>query len=86
MTRNVEYYALGHVSRFVRPGAVRIDSTSEVDGLHTVAFQNLDDSSIALLIYNDGPAAEFTVRMAGRSVRYALADGDLATLTWRPRR
>ena len=86
VTRNVEYYVLGHVSRFVRPGAVRIDSTAEVDGLHTVAFQNLDDSSIALLIYNDGAAAEFTVRMAGRSVRYALAGGDLATLTWRPRR
>ncbi len=28
VTRNVEYYALGHASRFVRPGARRVASTS----------------------------------------------------------
>jgi glucosylceramidase len=85
VTRNVEYYALGHVSRFIRPGAIRIESTSEAGGLRTVAFQNTDDGSIALVVCNDGADAQFTVRMAGRSVRYALAGGDVATLTWLPR-
>jgi glucosylceramidase len=28
VTRNAEYYTLGHVARFVKPGAVRIDPTS----------------------------------------------------------
>ena len=40
VTRNVEYYALAHASRFVRPGARRIASTAGVDGLENVAFRN----------------------------------------------
>ena len=40
ITRNEEYYALAHASRFVRPGARRIASTSGYDQLDTVAFRN----------------------------------------------
>ena len=36
--RNVEYYCLAHLSRFVRFGARRIESTSGVDELQSVAF------------------------------------------------
>src|SRR6185436_19004010 len=46
VTRNVEYYVLGHASRFVRPGAHRIESTTGVKGLESVAFQNADDGSL----------------------------------------
>ena len=44
ITRNLEYYVLGHASRFVMPGAHRIESTTGVKGLATVAFQNADGS------------------------------------------
>lgn len=40
ITRNVEYYALGHISRYVRPGAVRIDSSQEQGKIENVAFRN----------------------------------------------
>ncbi len=39
VTREADYYVLGHVTRFVRPGAVRIASTVE-GTIHTVAFRN----------------------------------------------
>jgi glucosylceramidase len=86
ITRNVEYYSLAHVARFVRPGAVRIDSTSVPGALRTVAFQNIDDGSIVLVVYNDGPDATFSIRMAGRSAPYSLEAGAAATLTWIPPR
>src|SRR5207248_10731296 len=37
ITRNVSYYIVGHASRFVPPGSVRISSTN-VGVLNTVAF------------------------------------------------
>jgi glucosylceramidase len=86
ITRNVEYYALGHLSKFVRPGAVRIASTSPPGTLRTVAFLNIDDGSVALVVCNDGADAEFSVRVGESAARYALAAGSVATLTWTPAR
>jgi glucosylceramidase len=82
VTRNAEYYALAHASRFVRPGARRIASTSGSGGLDTVAFRN-DDGAIALLVAN--PAAKpraFSVRTGGKSFSYTLPAGSVATFTW----
>ena len=86
--RNVEYYSLAHLSRFVRAGARRIESSTAVDGLQSVAFRNADDGSLVLLVLN-GAADEraFSVRTegpAGRSFRYQLPPGGVATFCWRP--
>lgn len=83
VTRNVEYYALAHASRFVRQGARRIFSSSGHDGLDSVAFRNADDGSIALLVFNGAQQARsFSVRTGARSFGYALAAGSVATFTW----
>ena len=57
ITRNVEYYLLGHLGKFVQPGAYRIDSNTYGSGsLEDVAFQN-PDGSIVLLVLNATPAS-----------------------------
>jgi glucosylceramidase len=82
VTRNVEYYALAHASRFVRPGARRIASTSGRGGLDTVAFRNTD-GAIALLVANPAPKARaFSVRVGASSFGYTLPAGSVATFTW----
>ena len=87
VTRNPEYYALAHASRFVRPGARRIASSSGHDGLDTVAFRNADDGSVALVVANAaGERRVFSVRVRGRSFRYALPAGSVATFTWKTTR
>lgn len=84
VTRNVEYYALAHASRFVRPGAHRIASSSGHDDLDTVAFRNADDGSVALLVANAARAPrQFSVRSGGRHFRYALPGESVATLVWK---
>lgn len=86
VTRNAEYYALAHASRFVRPGAQRIDSSSGVNGLDSVAFRNADDGSLALLVANSAAdTRSFSVRQAGQSFSYALPAGSVATFVWTPR-
>jgi glucosylceramidase len=75
------------LSKFVRPGAVRIASTSfGTTGwngqIMDVAFRN-PDGSTALVVHNenDDPRT-FAVAVGGRSFDYTLPGGALATFTW----
>ncbi len=63
------YYYIGHFSRFIKPGAVRIASAASVDELETTAFRN-PDGSLALVVLNrtDTPVS-YAVRLGERSVR-----------------
>jgi glucosylceramidase len=83
ITNNVEYYVLGHVAKFVVPGAYRIDSNTFGQGsIEDVAFQN-PDGSIVLLVYNSGSSGSFTVNWKGQSFSYNLPDGAVATFIWK---
>ena len=83
VTRNVEYYALAHASRFVRPGARRIASTSGVAGVQSVAFRNADDGSKALIVVNTAAQDRaFTVLWGNQSLRYTLPAGAVVTFVW----
>jgi glucosylceramidase len=83
VTRNVEYYALGHASRFVRPGARRIGSTSGIAGLETVAFRNPDSSTVLIVVNTAAQERRFAVRWGGRTLQYVLPAGAVATFRWR---
>ena len=83
IVRNEEYYAFAHASRFVRPGAQRVWSSSGVEGIESVAFQNAGDRSVALVVVNTNPQEKtFAVRVAGRVFTYTLPAGAVATLSW----
>jgi glucosylceramidase len=85
VTRNVDYYSLAQLSRFVRPGARRIDSSSDMGGLRSVAYRNSDDGSLALLVYNGaGHARRFTVTSEQQRFAYSLRADSVATFWWRP--
>jgi glucosylceramidase len=47
------YYYIGHFSKFIRPGAKRIISSSNRDVLQTTAFKN-KDGKIAVVVMNTG--------------------------------
>ncbi len=83
VTRNVEYYVLGHASRFVRPGARRIGSTLLAGDLETVAFRNSDDGSKVLIVVNTtAQERTFAVRWSGQSFRYVVPAGAVVTFFW----
>ena len=83
VTRNFDYYALAHASRFVRPGAYRIASTSGEQGLESVAFQNVDDQSIVLIVLNAADVPRrFSVAQQGQNFAYTMAEASVATFVW----
>lgn len=83
VTRNLDYYALGHASRFVQSGAMRIAS-SEANGLDTVSFKNPDASMVLIVLNSTKTAADFTVQSGASTFSYGLPAGAAATFTWKP--
>lgn len=81
ITKNIEYYTLGHYSKYVLPGAKRIYS-SNANGIVSVAFQN-PDSSKALVVFNAaGVSTPFAVQWGTQSFSYTLPALAAATFTW----
>lgn len=77
----VEYYTMGHLTKFVRPGAQRIASTGS-SAVPNVAWRNPDGSK-ALIAYNGGTSAKtVTVNWGGQHATYALPAKTSATFTW----
>ncbi|MBQ0826453.1 ricin-type beta-trefoil lectin domain protein [Streptomyces tagetis] len=77
----VEYYTMGHLTKFVKPGAHRIASTAS-SAVPNVAWRNPDGSK-ALIAYNDSTSArQTTVTWGGQHFTYTLPGRTSATFTW----
>jgi len=78
------YYYLAHFSKFVRPGAVRIDTKGAVSGVRCVAFRRPEGGIVAQLI--NSRQAETTVRLesGGRVLRVSLPAISITTCLWKP--
>jgi glucosylceramidase len=81
--RNPEYYALGHISKFVQRGASRIASSEEVDKLKSVAFKNTDGSKVVIVLNTATRERAFRVVDKDRSFEGKLASGSVATFVYR---
>lgn len=80
--RNQEYYAFGHASRFVRPGARRIASAGP-EGLHAVAFVNPDGERILILLNEGEVPVSFILREGRWQAAADLPAKTAATYVWR---
>ncbi len=59
---NVEYYIIGHLSKFVAPGAYRIVSNTHDGQIETVAFQNPDGSKVLIALNSSTDLITFDVQ------------------------
>jgi len=81
ITRNVSYYIVAHLSKFVPPGSVRIES-NVVGDLNNVAFQTPSGKKV-FIVENDGAGASaFNIRFNGKWVTATVAGGAVATFVW----
>jgi glucosylceramidase len=77
----IEYYTTGHLTKFVKPGAYRIDSTAN-GTVQNVAWRNPDGSK-ALIAHNGGTSAQsIRVNWGNQSFVYSLPARTTATFTW----
>jgi glucosylceramidase len=81
VTYTIEYYDMGQLTKFVQPGAYRIESTAN-PAVPNVAWLNPDGSK-ALIAYNEtGGPQPITVNWGGESFTYTLPAQTSATFTW----
>jgi glucosylceramidase len=78
---NIEYYDMGQLTKFVKPGAYRIDSTAN-STIPNVAWINPDGSK-ALVAYNgSGGSQSLKVNWGNESFTYTIPAATSATFTW----
>ncbi|MGM1057694.1 ricin-type beta-trefoil lectin domain protein [Saccharothrix sp. Mg75] len=77
----IEYYTTGHLTKFVKPGAHRIDSTAN-GTVQNVAYKNPDGSK-ALIAHNGGTSSQSVrVNWGNQAFTYTLPARTTATFTW----
>lgn len=75
-----DYFALGHFSKFVEPGARRVESTNSIQN---IAFRNLD-GSVVLVVHNASATLErISVTEGATTFGYELGPDAIATFRWR---
>jgi glucosylceramidase len=81
LSRSGQYWAFAHYARAARPGAMRIHSTGDIDGVSHVAFANPDGGN-ALVLTNRGSEKQILVRLAGSEAPVNLPGSSICNLTW----
>ena len=81
VTRNVEYYVLGHASRFILPGARRVATARQGEGVEAASFVNPDGSRVAILLRKAGEGP-LSIALDGERYSVELPAGSVATLRW----
>jgi len=80
--RNLPYYVIAHLSRFVGPGSVRIESNA-IDSLPNVAFRTPDGRAVLLVLNTDSDMQLVNIRSNGRTASHILDGGAVGTYVWR---
>jgi glucosylceramidase len=78
--QETSYYYIGHISKFVKPGAVRLGLKNKTDNLLSVAFKN-PNGEIALVVMNSKESAQdFTTILNQKSETYEIPARSIITL------
>jgi glucosylceramidase len=79
--RNVEYYILAQVSKFVPPGSIRIGSNA-LDTLPNVAFRTPDGKKVLVVSNVTAAPQNFDVRVGSKLFTTSLNAGSVGTYVW----
>jgi len=81
----LDYYVLGHASKFLLPGAVRIASDEPAQTqLKDVAFRNTDGTIVLYAVNMGGTSQNFRIGFHGKAAATVLPAGSVATFVWKP--
>jgi len=81
VTRNVAYYIIGHASKFVPAGSVRVASNL-TDKLQNVAFKTPAGKKILIVVNENNTKRDFNIKYDGQLVATSLPAGAVATYVW----
>ena len=81
VTKNVAYYSMAHVSKFVRPGSVRIASNN-IDSLPNVAFTTPTGKKVLIVVNDSRNKQTFTIRYNGKDAAATMEGKAAGTFVW----
>jgi len=82
VSRNVSYYIIGHASKFVKPGSVRIGSTMPFN-LPNVAFITPEGYKVLIVLNEGSNSQSFNISQGDRNTIATLSGGSVATYIWK---
>lgn len=74
------YYYIGHFSKFIRPGAKRIISSTSRGQLLTTAFKNVDGSIIVVVMNQSNETIPYHMGIGNKAVAYSSQPHSIQTL------
>jgi glucosylceramidase len=81
VSRNLAYYSIAHVAKFVRPGSMRIGS-NETETLGNVAFKTPDGKIVLVVANTSNDLQTFDIRYNNKYATVSLNGGSVATYLW----
>ncbi|WP_143870256.1 glycoside hydrolase family 30 protein [Catenovulum sediminis] len=82
MQANAEYYAFGHISKFLQSGAVLIEAVSGNAQVQSIAFKNPDNTIVTVVLNLTADTQEVDINWQGQSTHYQLNAYDVVTFVW----
>jgi glucosylceramidase len=76
------YHYLAHFAKFVRPGAVRLETRGTVAGVRCMFFKTPQGGFVAQVMNSGNETAEITLGWRGKSLALVLPPVSITTCTW----
>lgn len=80
--KKLSYYYIGHFSRYIKPGAVRIGMTRYTDQLETTAFLNPDGERVLVLLNKSDREVPAIIREEKCGIETILAPHSIQTICY----
>jgi glucosylceramidase len=79
--KNVAYYIIAHISKFVRPGSERIETNGSSE-LPNVAFKTPTGKIVVIVLNNTGAKKTFNINGTNEPITASLDAGAVGTFVW----
>jgi glucosylceramidase len=76
------YWYLAHFSKFVRPGAVRVETAGRAKGVRVMTFQTPEGGYVAQLLNSLSENADVNLEAKGKTLHLSLPARSITTATW----
>jgi len=78
------YYYVAHFSKFVRPGAVRVDTSGSVSGIRCMVFKTPENGFVAQVMNSSEEGAQVSLGWRDRTLSLTLPAISITTCLWDP--
>jgi glucosylceramidase len=80
-SKNVSYYIIGHASKFITPGSVRIESSTG-STVSNAVFLRPDGKKVMLVVNENGAAVNVNLKMKGKWAVLNIPGNAVVTYIW----